>query len=155
MVDIEIRPVVHDYHLLVHKCPHCRRRTQACLPLGVPKTSTGPKLQAAIGVLSGRYRLSRNEVREACKSLFGVPLSVGTVQNTCERVSAAVAEPVAEVVPEVVPEVVRALPVLPRAQPFALQGFARCALAGCGPPSPASRPPSASTTSAAGRLSCA
>ena len=27
VVDIEIRPVVHDYHLLVHKCPRCKRRT--------------------------------------------------------------------------------------------------------------------------------
>ena len=97
VVDIEIRPVVKDFHLLVHQCPACRGRTQASIPLGVPKGCIGPRLQATVALLAGRYRLSRTAVHQIVQDLFGVRVSVGTVQNTCERVSDAIATPVAQV----------------------------------------------------------
>ena len=54
----------------------------------------GPSLTALIAVVSGVSQLARREVARLCSELFGVPVSVGSVQKLCEQISAAVAAPV-------------------------------------------------------------
>jgi transposase len=51
---------------------------------------TGPRLTAAIAVLAGRYRLSRDETAALLSDLFGFAISPATVQACCERVAWAV-----------------------------------------------------------------
>ena len=46
-------------------------------------------------MLSGRYRLSRDEVANLLGTVLNVPICPGTVQASCERVSEALADPVA------------------------------------------------------------
>jgi transposase len=66
------------------------------LPDGVPRTSFGPRLHAALGVLTGAYRLSKRQVAQLCSDLLGLTISLGMVAKL-ERITAGVLEqPVAE-----------------------------------------------------------
>jgi transposase len=86
----------HRRHRL--RCPACGSQTLAPLPPEVPTGAFGPRAQAVVTLLNGRYRLSRREVAAVCAELFGLPLSVGAVDERCQTTGAALADPVAELV---------------------------------------------------------
>ena len=91
-----IEPEVHEYRLHRLACPHCNTVTCGALPDGVPRTSFGPRLHAALSVPTGAYRLSKRQVVQLCSDLLGLTISVGMVAKL-ERITAAVLErPVAE-----------------------------------------------------------
>src|SRR5919202_1955010 len=80
----------------VRRCSACGKRSHAELPTGVPRRPFGPRLTAVVVLLSGRYRLSRQEVRQALRDLWGVRLSLGAVVRQEQAQSAALAPVVAE-----------------------------------------------------------
>jgi transposase len=91
-----IEPEVHEYRLHRLSCPHCRAVSCGALPDGVPRISFGPRLHAALSVLTGAYRLSRRQVAQLGSDLLGLTISIGMIAKL-ERVTAAVLErPVAE-----------------------------------------------------------
>jgi len=91
-----IEPEVHEYRLHRLGCPHCKTVTCGALPDGVPRTSFGPRLHAALSVLTGAYRLSKRQVAQLCSDLLGLTISVGMIAKL-ERITADVLErPVAE-----------------------------------------------------------
>jgi transposase len=91
-----IEPEVHEYRLHRLSCPHCKTITCGTLPDGVPRTSFGPRLHAALSVLTGAYRLSKRQVAQLCSDLLGLTISLGMIAKL-ERVTADVLEqPVAE-----------------------------------------------------------
>ena len=91
-----VRAEVIEHQLHRVRCPGCGGETRAKLPPEVPAGAFGPRLQAAVALLSGRYRLSRREVAAVCGDLLGAPLAVGSVDGLCRATAAALAEPVAE-----------------------------------------------------------
>ncbi len=106
---IELPPVqveVIEHRLYRVGCPACGGTTTAELPPEVPLTAFGPRLQAVVALLSGRYRLSRREVAALCGDLLGVGLCVGSVQHLCAATAAALREPVA-----IVEAAVRSVPM--------------------------------------------
>ena len=91
-----IKPYVEEFHLHGLWCPDCGEFTRASLPEGVPAGAFGPRLQAAIALLSGVYRLSKRSVQSVLADFFHIPISLGSI-STCEAaVSAALAHPVHE-----------------------------------------------------------
>src|SRR3954469_4974473 len=91
-----IEPEVHEYRLHRLCCPHCQTVTSGALPEGVPRTAFGPRLHAALGVLTGAYRLSKRQVTRLCSDLLGLTISLGMIAKL-ERITADVLEhPVAE-----------------------------------------------------------
>jgi transposase len=91
-----IEPEVHEYRLHRLCCPQCQIVTSGTLPDGVPRTSFGPRLHAALSVLTGAYRLSKRQVSQLCSDLLGLTISVGMIAKL-ERITANVLErPVAE-----------------------------------------------------------
>jgi len=48
-------------------------------------------LTALIGELSGITAMSRNDVKQLCESVLGIPIATGTIQKIIDRVSAAIA----------------------------------------------------------------
>ena len=91
-----IEPEVHEYRLHRLGCPHCKTVTCGALPDGVPRTSFGPRLHAALSVLTGAYRLSKRQVVQLGSDLLGLRISVGMIAKL-ERITADVLErPVAE-----------------------------------------------------------
>src|SRR5688572_12633238 len=77
------------------RCPGCGKRTRAELPAGVPRRPFGARLTAVIALLSGRYRLSRREVRQLLHDLWAIRLSLGAVVRQ-EQVQSAALVPVVE-----------------------------------------------------------
>ncbi len=95
---VELLPLavrVTEYQMLVRHCPECRKRTRADLPVGVPRRPFGARLTAVVALLSGRYRLSRREVRQLLQDLWAVRVSLGAVVRQ-EQVQSAALAPVVE-----------------------------------------------------------
>lgn len=89
--------VTTEYRLHARTCPHCRKRTWACLPPGVPRGVIGPRLQAVCALLVGGYGLSRRAVQELLRDLLGEEFSLGTLSALEGATAAALATPYQEV----------------------------------------------------------
>lgn len=81
----------HRTHQL--RCPGCKRRNTAVLGEGIGGSAFGPRLQAAVVTLTARNRLSRRDMSELARELFGVKLSVGALDAICQRASRVLADP--------------------------------------------------------------
>src|SRR5262249_32649504 len=95
---VELLPLavrVTEYQMAVRRCPACGQRTRAALPAGGPRRPFGAPLAAVIALLSGRYRLSRREVRQLLQDLWAIRLSLGAVVRQ-EQVQSAALAPVVE-----------------------------------------------------------
>lgn len=87
VVDIpEAAATVTEYVLEDVCCPGCGSVTQAQAPTGVAG-SIGPRLQATLAVLAGRFRGSRREVAELIEELYGpkARISLGWLSHLEER----------------------------------------------------------------------
>jgi transposase len=96
---VELLPLavqVTEYQMQVRRCPACGKRTRTALPPGVPRRPFGTRLTAVIALLSGRYRLSRREVRQLLRDLWQVRVSLGAVVRQEQAQSAALAPAVDE-----------------------------------------------------------
>ena len=91
-----IQPTVTEHQYLAVRCPCCDKLVRAERSVAVPPGAFGPRLTSLIGLLNGRYRLSKREVGDLVEAVFEVPISDGSVVNACEQVSAALVEPYAE-----------------------------------------------------------
>ena len=101
---VELLPLavwVTEYRMTARHCPACGKRTRADLPVGVPRRPFGPRLTAVVALLSGRYRLSRREVRQALRDLWAVRVSLGVVVRQ-ERAQSLALAPVVEAAREAV-----------------------------------------------------
>jgi transposase len=79
---VELLPLavrVTEYQMAVRRRAVCEKRTRADLPPGVPRRPFGARLTAVVALLSGRYRLSRREVRQLLQDLWAIRLSLGAV----------------------------------------------------------------------------
>jgi transposase len=96
----DLPPVVVEtveYRLHARTCPHCRQRTWANLPEGVPSGAHGPRLQAIGALLTGAYRLSRREARELLRDLFGEEVALGTISSLEASTATALSAPYRQV----------------------------------------------------------
>ncbi|MBK5218389.1 MAG: IS66 family transposase [Thermoleophilia bacterium] len=91
---IAVTVTEHRAHAL--RCPGCGHATRATLPEGIGASAFGPRLAAAIALLSVRNRISRRDASELCGELFGAQVSTGSVDAICQRASTALASPYAE-----------------------------------------------------------
>lgn len=83
----KVEPLVDEYRLHSLTCEHCGCCTRGELPEGVPTGSFGPTVIAVITLLLGVYGLSRRDVAELVRDLFGLPISVGGVVG-CQKIGA-------------------------------------------------------------------
>jgi transposase len=81
----------HRSHRL--RCPDCKRKTAARLPGELVGAKFGPSLQAAVVTLTARNRVSRRDLSELARELFGIQISVGSVEAICQRAATALLEP--------------------------------------------------------------
>jgi len=92
----KVKPHATDYLIYSGVCSQCGKRHRGRLPVGVPQGMVGTRAMALVGVLSGKYHLSKRSITEMLLDLFGLDLCLGTVSNTEARVSDALAAPVEE-----------------------------------------------------------
>ncbi|MCA1698834.1 MAG: IS66 family transposase, partial [Actinobacteria bacterium] len=81
----------HRSHRL--RCPNCKAKTKGEPPAELASSAFGPDLQAAVVTLTCRNRVSRRDMSELARDLFGMALSVGSVDRICQRASQILAGP--------------------------------------------------------------
>lgn len=86
-----VEPTVTEYQLHTLACDECGLTTCAELPPGAPVGAFGPRLMAMLAICTAKYRLSKRAVRELLCDFLGVELSLGSVANVEQQVSAALA----------------------------------------------------------------
>src|SRR4029434_234733 len=91
-----IKPVVTEYQWHQLACPACGEITRAPWPAGVPSGTYGPRVQAAVALYTGAYRLSKRTTQQAMAEVFGVPMSVGTISQLEQATTVALAARVAQ-----------------------------------------------------------
>jgi transposase len=94
----ELPPIeahITEYQCPCVVCPECGKATQAELPREA-QGQFGPQLTALIAYLTVVCRMPRRVVQELRGQVLGIPLSLGSIQNSWEEASEAVAEPCAE-----------------------------------------------------------
>lgn len=91
-----VEPVVTEYQQHALGCGLCGHRTMGKLPEGVSTRAFGPTVDAVVAVLMGVYRLTKRQVPELMRDLFGLQMSVGAVIGCQQSASAAIAAAVEE-----------------------------------------------------------
>ncbi|MFN9673618.1 MAG: DUF6444 domain-containing protein, partial [Microcystis sp.] len=76
---IQLQIEEHRLHQLT--CTHCGEKNRAGLPKDVERSGYGERVVAIVSVLSGMYRHSHRMVVCAMSDLFGVRMSLGTVNR--------------------------------------------------------------------------
>ena len=93
----EIRPQVIEYQIFSGQCSCCAAKIRGALPKDAPSGMLGPRAQATIALFSGKYHLSKRDIQEFFSDYFSLSISVGTVCNAEQQVSAALANPYEEI----------------------------------------------------------
>lgn len=89
-------PEVTEYQRHTLTCLACGTPTQADWPPEMPAGSFGPRVQATVGIVTGRLGVSQRDSEELLETVFHLDLGLGTIPALEQAVSAAVAQPVAE-----------------------------------------------------------
>ena len=91
-----INPIVIEHRLHQLTCQGCGALTRAELPIDVNPSGYGVRVVAMVALLSGVYRNSQRMVQSAMQDLFGISISLGTVNTLRLEASNAVARCVDE-----------------------------------------------------------
>jgi transposase len=94
---VKARGVEHQVHRLT--CPCCGLINRGELPRDVAASQVGVNVRSLVGLLMGRYRLSKRQVAQVMGECFGIEMAASTVVNHQKTLSQALAEPVAELQP--------------------------------------------------------
>ena len=91
-----VKPVVTEYRRHTLECLACGVKTRGDWPVEMPRGSFGPRVQATVGYLTGRFGVSQRDVEEMMGAVFHTDVALGSVPALEQRVSAALEEPVKE-----------------------------------------------------------
>jgi transposase len=89
---------VTEYQGHACTCPECGHVTREALPRELLSHGVGPRLTATLSYLAGCHGVSKRGVEEIAAAVFDAPVSLGTVANLEQEVSAALAAPHQEAV---------------------------------------------------------
>jgi transposase len=85
--------VVTEFQGHARACPCCHHITRETIPREITAAAFGPRLQAALSYLAGCQHVSKRGLEEVVETLFGVPISLGTIAALERKTSAALAAP--------------------------------------------------------------
>ncbi|WP_375495060.1 DUF6444 domain-containing protein [uncultured Nostoc sp.] len=86
-----ISPIVVEHQLHQLTCTGCGTKTRAILPEDVNPGGYGVRVVALVALLSAVYRNSQRMVQSAMLEVFGISISLGTVNRLRQEASNAVA----------------------------------------------------------------
>lgn len=76
-----IEPIVIEHRLHQLTCLKCGTETRATLPTEVNSSGYGVRVVAMVALLSGVYRNSQRLVQSALADIFGISMSLGSVNK--------------------------------------------------------------------------
>src|SRR4051812_46202097 len=88
-----IEPLVDRYRLHRLACPRCGKTTCGPLSEGVPAGRFGPYPHAVLATLAGAYRLSKRQIQQLTRDLFGSSISTGMISKLERRSAEALEAP--------------------------------------------------------------
>lgn len=88
-----ISTVVIEHRAQRVRCPGCGKCARAHLPADIAASAFGPRLQAAVAVLSVRNRVSRRDAAELLEELFGARICAGSIDTILARAADALGDP--------------------------------------------------------------
>jgi hypothetical protein len=91
-----VEPEITEYQKHTLTCLACGAQTSGGWPVEMSVGSFGPRTQAMIGYLGGRFGMSDRDVQELMAVAFHIDLSLGSVPAQEQQVSAAMSQPVQE-----------------------------------------------------------
>lgn len=91
-----VEPEITEYQQHTLTCLACGAQTSGAWPTEMPWGSFGPRTQAMIGYLGGRFGMSDRDVQELLEVVFHTDISLGSVPAQEREVSAALAQAVQE-----------------------------------------------------------
>lgn len=94
VADLPPVAIIYTEHRTHHlPCPGCGKTTAGKLPAEVAGSPFGTGVQAAVVTLTARNRVSRRDMPELARELFGLGISPGAVDAICQRAAAALEGP--------------------------------------------------------------
>jgi transposase len=93
--------VVTEFQGHARTCPCCGHLTREAIPAALKADSLGPRLAAAVSYLAACQHVSHQGLEEVVETVFGVPVSLGTVAAAQQQMSQALAAAHQEIVAEV------------------------------------------------------
>ena len=91
-----VEPEIVEYQRHSVTCLACGADNQAEWPADMPRGSFGPRTQALVGYLGGRFGMSDRDVQEVVEVAFHTEISLGSIPAQEQQVSATLAQPVQE-----------------------------------------------------------
>lgn len=102
VIELPRRPaVVTEFQGHSRACPCCHAVTHHPIPAGIMADAFGPRLAAALNVLSACQHVSVRGLEEVANTLLGVPISLGGVAGLQAEMAAALGAPAAALAEEV------------------------------------------------------
>lgn len=98
----KIEPEVKEYRQYHGICTGCNKKIVAPMPVGVSKDLLGPNAKAIICSLNGFFQNSKREVQGILKDIFNLPISLGLISKTAERVNQALEKEYSNIEKEIV-----------------------------------------------------
>ena len=93
VVDLpKITAVVREYQGHSRTCSCCGEVTTLAVPARLRAHSVGPRFSSTLSYLTGYHGLSKRAVEDIALAVFDAPLSLGTVANLEQEMSAALAD---------------------------------------------------------------
>jgi transposase len=91
-----VEPEITEYQRHSLTCLACGTENQAEWPADMPSGSFGPRTQALVGYLGGRFGMSDRDAQELMEVAFHTEMGLGSIPAQEQRVSATLAQPVQE-----------------------------------------------------------
>jgi hypothetical protein len=91
-----VEPHITEYQKHTLTCLVCGAQTSGEWPADMSAGSFGPRAQAMIGYLGGRFGMSDRDVHELMEVAFHIDLGLGSIPAQEQQVSAALTQPVQE-----------------------------------------------------------
>jgi hypothetical protein len=85
-----LRPHIAEHRLHQLNCPHCGTATRAKLPTGIGASQYGERLSATVALLSSDHYQSHSKVQTLLNRLFGIEISIASVNRLRHEVSEAI-----------------------------------------------------------------
>jgi transposase len=102
VAELPARPVrVSEHQSLACRCRACGKVSRGVIPAEVRASVIGPRLSAAIGLLSAFMHGSRRAIREVVADVLGCPIALGSISVRERELSDALAGPYAQLVDQV------------------------------------------------------
>jgi len=96
-----VAAVVTEFQGHARTCPCCGHLTREHIPAEITADAFGPRLGAAVSYLGGCQHVSQRGLEDVVEAVFGVPISLGTVDALQGQMSQALEQPHQQIAQEV------------------------------------------------------